>query len=126
MTQPVDFTPALVRWALSLDQARAQVASANIANAHTDGFTPQRVAFEDQLASLQAAADGGTLPEALENARAEGFATAADPAQSLLGSQVNLDDQVANLVSASTDYQSLAEGLNRYFGLLHLAITSQE
>lgn len=126
MTQPVDFTPALLSWRMALDEARAKVASANIANVNTTGYLPQRVDFQSQLSALQTATDSGSLGNALEAARTEGFGTVVQPADSLLGGQVNLDQEVANLVTASTDYQSQLESLNRYFMLLHLAITAQE
>lgn len=126
MTQPVDFTPALLSWRMALDEARAKVASANIANVNTTGYEPQRIDFQGQLSALQTAAESGSLGNALDVVHAEGFSTVSQPADSLLGGQVNLDQEVTNLVTASTDYQSVLESLNRYFMLLHLAITAQE
>lgn len=127
MSHPVDFTPALISWRMSLDQARARIASNNIANVDTNGFVPQRLNFAAELSRLQAAAaDPETLRDALAGVQAEGFTTVAETPNSLLGSPVNLDQEIASMVSANTDYQSMVEGLNRYFSLLHLAITSQE
>jgi len=123
MLQATDPTADLVRVSLDIAQLRAQVASANIANAHTPGFRPQRVAFGDALAALgRAVDDPASMPATLDALRAAPLRIDAQTVVSVLDAQVNLDQEVAELTVAGTHYQALVDSLNRHFGLMQLAI----
>jgi flagellar basal-body rod protein FlgB len=113
-----DITIDAVRLALGMQQLRAEVAGANIANNATPGYQAQRVDFASARSWLSAAAGGfapGQAPSAAQAAVVADLApTAAQP-----------DTQVAEMVAASLEFQALSESLNRHFGLMRLAVTGR-
>lgn len=116
-----DTTIEAVRLALGLQELQARVAGTNIANAGRPDAQALRIEFADAQAALQGAAEGagGELVaghlHALEASLGERTAVpSAEP--------INLDVQVAEMVSAGTNYQVLSEALSRQFGLMRLAI----
>lgn len=118
-----DATVQLARWSMDLAQLRATVAANNVANASTPGFRAQQVDFAASLAEAKAAlADPQRLAAALAQLEAAGFAVVSAPPSSALGAAVSLDDQVAEMTFASTQYQALADALGRHFVLQRLAI----
>lgn len=122
-----DVTAALVGKVLDLENLRAEVASRNIANANVQGFSPQKVDFEDQLAAVRNALQ---QPQSIDGAVSKfeqtEFSVKPEASQSLLNASVNLDSEVTTLTLAKTQYEALVESLNRHFGLMRLAITGRE
>lgn len=112
----------LVRWRMDLAQARASVASANIANVHTQGYLAQRLDFAQQIEQLRQAFAGENAESALRQIQAEGFSPEPADTRDLLGASVNMDDEIVELVNASTRYRALTTMLNRHFGLMRLAV----
>lgn len=106
---------------LALDAAslRQQVIAANIANAGSVGFVPQRVSFEAQLAELargNASQARTPLPEL--QVRLE-----PDLAGDGLPRDVKVDTEVAALAENSLHYQALVRGLNRHLSVLSSAVS---
>jgi len=122
-----DITTEAVRLAMSMNQLRAEYASQNIAKASTPGAQATRLDFGfsqgllEQAAQVSSSGERGLL-DALTDAAAQ------PPSGEHLdapGSTINLDEEVADMVSANLKYQTLTESLNRHFGLMHLAITGR-
>lgn len=122
-----DITTEAIRLAMSMTQLRADLASQNIAKASTPGAQATRLDFGtsqgllDQLAATPAGAEGDLLA-ALSDATGRPAAAEYHEAP---GTAINLDEEVADMASASLRYQSLTESLNRQFGLMRLAISGK-
>jgi flagellar basal-body rod protein FlgB len=126
MSGSSDLTTQAVRLALGISQLRADVASRNIANASTPGAQAAHVDFARSQGLLEQAAAGRGSETSLLQARAE--ATARPGGVERLdapGIAINLDEQVADMSTASLEFQSLTESLNRHFGLMRLAINGR-
>lgn len=115
-----ELTIDAVRLALGMQQLRAEVAGANIAHAASPEFLPQRVDFTaaadwlDRVAAGFKPAGGAPDVRALAPVIADASAT-----------HVQTDEQVAEMVEASLQFQALSESLNRHFGLMRLAISGR-
>lgn len=116
-----DITIDAVRLALGGQQLRAEVAAANIAGAATPGFRANRVDLTGLQGHLQALANGG-FASGLEGTSLETLVQVR-PDES--GTAVQLDAEVSEMVTASVEYQALAESLGRYFGLMRLAVAGR-
>lgn len=120
-----DITVDAVRLALGLQQLRAEVASGNIAHGNAPGHQVQRVEMAGAQALLRQAAMPGANPSLFQNlaslSPSDVATVVADP--SVAAAQP--DSQVAEMVAASLDFQSLAESLNRHFGLMRLAVSGR-
>ena len=112
-----DTTIDAVRLALGLQELRARVASLNIANAGVPSAQTLRADFSSVQAGLDPAADPQRVDKAID--------ALADLTPEPTGVPIHLDAQVAELSSASADYQTLTEALSRKFGLMRLAITGR-
>jgi len=122
-----DLTTEAVRLAMSMNQLRAEYASQNIAKASTPGAQATRLDFGfsqgllEQATQVSSSGDTGLL-DALANASAQPQSGERLDAP---GSTINLDEEVADMVSANLKFQTLTESLNRHFGLMRLAITGR-
>lgn len=122
-----DLTTEVVRLAMGMQQLRAEVSARNIASANTPGVTATRLDFGSSQSllnsAIEASATGdGDLVQQLEAAQSRPLASeSVDP----VGSPIQLDEEVANMASASGQYQTLTEALNRHMGLMRLAITGR-
>ena len=127
MSGSSDLTTQAVRLALGISQQRADVASRNIAQASTPGAQPMHVDFARSQGLLERAAGNGAAADpGLFQALAEALSEpAGDEHAALAGTAINLDEQVADMATASLEYQSLTESLNRHFGLMRLAINGR-
>jgi flagellar basal-body rod protein FlgB len=122
-----DITTEAVRLAMSMNQLRAEYASQNIAKASTPGAQATRLDFGFSQGLLDQAAQ---VSQSGENGLLDAMAAADTQPQSgeflaAPGSAINLDEEVADMVSANLKYQTLTESLNRHFGLMRLAITGR-
>ena len=103
---------------LALDAAnlRHQVIAANIANAGTPGYIPQRLSFEAQVsAGLQQAGAPATA-----QVRAQVVPELAADGQPRT---VQLDTEVAALSQNTLHYQTLVRALNRQLSILASAVS---
>ena len=118
-----DLTIDAVRLALSVQEMQARVASINVANATRPDARALRADFSATQAMLSDAAQapsygvGAQLVQANVDIRAQSVETTTDPIQ--------VDEQIGDMVTASTTYQSLSETLSRYFGLMRLAVAGR-
>lgn len=121
-----DLTAQAVRLALGINTLRAESASRNIAQASTPGAHAERLDFARSQGLLAQAAAGPADSEAsLARAIAQAIQTPATQAGNASDAGINLDEQVADMASATLQYQALTESLNRHFGLMRLAITGR-
>lgn len=121
-----ELTTQAVRLALTMNQVRAETASRNISHSSTPGAHAERLDFARTQGLLaEAAADTtggeGRLTSAIAQAIRAPAARMADAAEA----GINLDEQVADLASATLHFQALTESLNRHYGLMRLAITGR-
>lgn len=121
----MDLTVEALRLGMVVARGRAGIASDNIAHVDTEGFRAQRGDFGSALGLLQsAAADPGVDARALHQAAMDG---SAHPITTDAGQDgpVQLDGEVADLESASADYQALSSVLSRRFSLMQLALAGK-
>lgn len=122
-----ELTTEAVRLAMGLQQRLAEVASQNIANASTPGYRVQRLEFSrlkgmlEQVSTAPVSQSSSLLQSMLGESASGSVSASTDPTRS----PVNLDHEVASMVSASLDFQALSESLNRHFGLMRLAISGR-
>lgn len=108
-----------VRMALAMQDARSRVASANIANASAPNATARRL-------SVDAPALGESRWAELSEATMRTRVREIEHAASIdTGAPIQVDQEISEMVAASTSYQALAEALSRTFGLMRLAITGR-
>ena len=117
-----DLTTQAIRLALRMNQVEAEYASRNIAGASTPGARARHVEFGAAHALLEAAASGAGSPGL--SASLEALATAPGE-QAIDAGATSLDEEVADMSSAATRYQTLSESLNRHFGLMRLAVSGK-
>jgi flagellar basal-body rod protein FlgB len=117
-----DITTEAVRLALGMREAQARIAGTNIANASKPDARAMRADFSRVEAALRGAVHAGGVGEIeqldMTAAQLQGIAQpGADP--------IVADEEVGDMVTASTHYQSLTEALSRHFGLMRLALTGR-
>jgi flagellar basal-body rod protein FlgB len=121
-----DLTTQAVRLALGISQLRADVASRNIANASTPGAQAAHLDFARSQGLLEQAATARGNETSLLQSLAEATTQPGHVASlDAPGTAINLDEQVADMATASLEFQSLTESLNRHFGLMRLAINGR-
>jgi flagellar basal-body rod protein FlgB len=121
MTHPLgSITVATVSLALEAAARRQEAMAANIANAGVDGYLPQRVAFETQLADARASLQEKGSVQSSDLAR---VAIDVEPVEDASGApaRVQLDVEVAEMARNAVQYQALAQGLSRHLALLAAA-----
>lgn len=120
----IENTIDAVRLALSLQELRARVASANVANAGKPNATAQRVDFAKVEAALREISKAGNETEAARWLAVAGREFASVEPQGTLD-PIRLDEQVADVATAGVEYQALTEALSRQFGLMRIAIAGR-
>ena len=109
---------------LTLDAAslRQQAIAANIANHATEGYVPQKLDFESQMQEARRVLSSKGSMDAFALA---GVRLQLEPVLDAQGqpAKVQLDEQVADMAQNSVQYQILARGLNRHFGILSTAVS---
>lgn len=122
----MDLTTEAIRLGLNMAHLRATIASANIANVDVPGYRAQRANFGEAVgllreAELQPSMDGGQLARLTPSLLHE-----AVHAVMASGNEViNLDHEMADLETASVDYQSLTTVMSRRFALMQLAMAGR-
>ena len=122
MTESIEaITTATLRLALDAASLRQRAIAANIANHATEGYVPQKVNFESQLAQarLSLETQGRVDSLTLSDVRLR-----LEPALDAHGSpaKVHLDQQVADMAENSVQFQALARGLSRHLAILSTAV----
>lgn len=113
-------TTAALGLALDVASQRQQVIAANIANANTVGYVPQRLSFSEQIEDVQRSLKAGQPLDAYALAAFQARLTPVLDAGGQPG-KVQLDEEVAALSQNSVQYQALIKGLNRHFSILGMA-----
>jgi len=114
---PVDETTTiLVRMAMDAANLRQMTHASNIAAAHTEGYTPLRVQFEEHLNAVRDSMHGGRLSAAA--------LAATEPAQVVHDSagSVKLDQEVASMSQNALHYQALVKLLDKQYAMVATAI----
>jgi flagellar basal-body rod protein FlgB len=112
---------------LALDVAalRHQTIANNIANANTEGFSPQRVGFDAYFKDArQQLNERGRL----DLQTLDSMSTTRPSIGPLLGAaglpvKVQLDVEVAEMAQNAVQYQALIKGLSRYMSVLSSAVS---
>ncbi|QDH70151.1 hypothetical protein [Marilutibacter alkalisoli] len=118
-----ELTIEAVRLALSLQELKARVASANVANAGMPGASAMRTDFSGVYNALAAAARSNGPEAAAQLRHAEAQARSAHPIST--GESIRMDEQIGDMSTAALKYQALSDALSRHFGLMRLAITGR-
>lgn len=122
----MDLTTEALRLGISMARVRAEVASANIANADVAGYRPQRADFAQATGLLREAADQPAMDtEALRAMTPRVLGDSVRPVASGLDAPVDLDEEVAELETANVDFQSLTTVMSRRFALMQLALAGR-
>lgn len=122
----MDLTTEALRLGINMARIRAEVASANIANADAVGYRPERADFAQATGLLREAADEPSTDAALLKAMTpQKLGESVRATYPDLDASVSLDDEVAELETASTDFQSLTTVMSRRFALMQLALTGR-
>lgn len=118
-----DITTEAVRLALGMREAQARIAGTNIANASRPDARATRADFSRVEAALRDTvhASGAGEIDRLRAATTAMLESTAQPGQD----PIVVDEEVGDIVMASTHYQSLTEALSRHFGLMRLAVTGR-
>lgn len=124
MTIDGNLSIELLSWAMDRALASHSVARLNVANANVDGFKAVSISFEQQLSALQSAANPNEIRSTLATIQ-QNVEEMLSHNTSITTQPVRLDAEVADLVSFSGSYQSLADAMSRKVGLMKLAITSK-
>jgi flagellar basal body rod protein FlgB len=120
-----DSTIDAIRLALGMQELQARVASTNIANAGRPNAQALRIDFADAQRALEDAANETAGSSRLASRLRDEEASLGMISPVPTAEAVNLDGQVADMVAASTSYQTLSEALSRQFGLMRLAISGR-
>lgn len=107
----------LAKIGLTVEKAKAEVSSHNIANIHKSGVEAREVNFEKLLTAMQEAeksvfADSSS-PASIDT---DGFV------DKKANGKVNLDQEVSRLTDAEMRYQVIAQTIQKKFGLMDLVI----
>ncbi|WP_374351374.1 flagellar basal body rod protein FlgB [Chitinimonas sp.] len=121
ISQTDAITHQLVALALDAASLRHQAIAHNIANAHTAGFAPARVDFEDQLATVRAALSEGRRlqPAMLQGVHAQLSHGLPQAGEDRSG---ELDSQIAELAQNTVQYQALLKALGKQMAILSAAV----
>ncbi|MDO8330483.1 MAG: hypothetical protein Q7T36_08445 [Fluviicoccus sp.] len=112
----------VVRVSMQLEEARAKVAARNISMANVPGSHAIRFDIASAMQMLHASlSDADTLASAVMELNSEGVDSRIRT-PSGLSTRIELDEEVAELSSASGRYQALADGVSRQFALMQLAV----
>ena len=122
----MDLTTEAIRLGMNMARLRAEVASANISNVDVAGYRAQRVDFGEAMGLLrEAATDPAMATDRLVELTPIALRDSVYAADSGADASTSLDGQVADLESASVDFQSLTTILSRRFALMQLAMAGR-
>ncbi|HUB90317.1 MAG TPA: flagellar basal body protein [Dyella sp.] len=123
----MDLTTEALRLGISMARMRAEVASANIANVDVAGYRPQRADFAQATGLLREAAEQPTMDaQELQVMTPRMLGESVHVADPGANAPVSLDDEVAELETASVNFQSLTTVMSRRFALMQLALAGRD
>ena len=123
----MDLTTEALRLGMSMARVRAEVASVNIANVDVPGFRTQRADFAQATGLLQQAAhEPSADTTSMEDITPQSLGASVHDAYPGGNVPVNLDSEVAELETASVDFQSLTTVMSRRFALMQLAMSGRD
>lgn len=122
----MDLTTEAVRLGINMARLRAEVASANIANVDVAGYHVQRADFGEAVGLLREA----EMQPSMEGSRLKTLTSsvlrdAVHAVDTDANTPVSLDHEVAELETASVDFQSLTTVMSRRFALMQLAMAGR-
>jgi flagellar basal-body rod protein FlgB len=123
MTEGIEsITTQALSMALDASTLRQQVLAANIANANTIDYIPQRLTFEDQM---EEALRGVQMRGTTDFSSLSAVQMQLVPALDLNGqiAPVQLDAEMAEVARNAVHYQALVKGLSRHFAILSSAVS---
>lgn len=113
-------TTAALSAALDAASRQHAVTATNIANAGAAGFTPLRLAFDEQLAAARLVLrERGLLDAGAIETLRELRETVPDAA--VAGETVQLDVEMAELARNAVHFQALTQGVARHLSILAMA-----
>jgi flagellar basal body rod protein FlgB len=112
----------LLQVAMDIKQAEHKTAAANIAAANIPGAQKLEADFSHLLQSL-AQADNDSRALIISDIRQNWSAEQASSVTLNPNDDIKLDQETADLLLASGKFKLLAEGLNRKFGLMQVAVS---
>jgi|GEM_PF-2295522 len=111
-----------VRLVMTLQEARARVAAQNIALANIPNSKVSYLDINTPMSQLRAAlADPVTLVETIDRQSLQSIESLVSKRHQNID-VLSLDNEVAELSTASGRYQALADGLSRQFALMQMAV----
>ena len=113
-------TTAALSAALDAASRQHAVTAANIANAGAAGFTPLRLAFDEQLAAARLVLRERGLLDAGAIETLRGLRETV-PAAAVPGETVQLDVEMAELARNAVHFQALTQGVARHLSILAMA-----
>lgn len=123
----MDLTTEALRLGISMARVRAEVASGNIANVDVPGYRTQRADFAQAAGLLHQAADDPAMDGShLGSITSKTLGESVRAVASNSDESVSLDDEVAELETASVDFQSLTTVMSRRFALMQLALAGRD
>jgi flagellar basal-body rod protein FlgB len=123
MTEGIEsITTQALSMALDASTLRQQVLAANIANANTIDYIPQRLTFGDQM---EEALRGVQMRGTTDSLSLSAVQMQLVPALDLNGqiAPVQLDAEMAEVARNAVHYQALVKGLSRHFAILSSAVS---
>jgi flagellar basal body rod protein FlgB len=103
----------LAKVGLMAERAKVEVSAANIANIHNPQFEAKEVNFEKLLMEMEIA----------ERSSADEFTIDSNSiVDNKTGGEINLDQEVSHMTDAELRYQTIAQAIQKKFGLMDLII----
>ncbi|MFC5743559.1 flagellar basal body rod protein FlgB [Dyella tabacisoli] len=122
----MDLTTEALRLGMSMARVRADVASDNIANVDVAGYRAKRADFAQAVGLLrEVAAQPSMSSERLERMTPTVLRESVGLEHSATNASASLDAEVAELETASVDFQSLTTIMSRRFSLMQLALAGR-
>jgi len=114
-------TSALVLMALNAATLRHQATANNLANVHSENYRAQRVNFEEQLSALRHAVATQSPIASAALAQVQPFIE-TDVARGTGGLAARMDMELVTLSQNAVHYQTLLKALDKWGGILTLAV----
>lgn len=121
----MDLTTEAVRLGLRMSHLRAEVASQNIAGMNVPGARQKQVDFSAAIDALHQAEAPDMDPASLTTMNRNMLEARIVDRHLGAGMEPSLDAEVADLTTASDDFQALSEALSRRFAMQELAMTGK-
>jgi flagellar basal-body rod protein FlgB len=115
-------TVSMARMALDAASMRHLAIANNIANVNTEGYTPVRVNFEQQMGAARNALDSGGKVEASMLAGIHPVLRHSAP-EAGTNRTTTLDTEVADMAQNTVQYEALLKALGKHMAIMGAAIS---